>query len=214
MNPVRLPLRYCSAKSIGVKKMRTQMCTNKKNRFPQIFLLITYSLVLATFTGCGYTSRSLITKDYQAIYVRPFVNKIDITRETSVARKYEIYYPLLEKDITRQVISQFMFDGNLRIAKEEDADLILEGELVNYRRDALRYTGQDNKEIEEYRISIVVNLKLYDTRKEATLWEVKNLIGDTTYFTQGSLAKSESTAINEAVDDLARRVVDRVVEVW
>jgi CYTH domain-containing protein len=190
------------------------MYTDKKNRFPQIFLLIIYSLVLTTFMGCGYTSRSLITKDYQTIYVHPFVNKIDITRETSVARKYEIYYPLLEKDITRQVINQFMFDGNLRIAKEEDADLILKGELVNYRRDALRYTGQDNKEVEEYRISIVVNLKLYDTRKEATLWEVKNLIGDTTYFTQGSLAKSESTAINEAVDDLARRVVYRVVEVW
>jgi CYTH domain-containing protein len=180
----------------------------------RIKLLAICYLLFANFAGCGYTTRSLITKDYQTIYVRPFVNKIDITRETSVARKYEIYYPLLEKDITRQVIGQFMFDGNLRIAKEEDADLILEGELVNYRRDALRYTGQDNKEVEEYRISIVVNLKLYDTRKEAALWEVKNLIGDTTYFTQGSLEKSESTAINEAVDDLARRVVDRVVEVW
>ncbi len=197
------------------------MNTDKKKRCTQISLLATrYSLLatcyllFVTVSGCGYTTRSLITKDYQTIYVRPFVNKIDITRETSVARNYEIYYPLLEKDITRQVINQFMFDGNLRIAREEDADLILEGELVNYRRDALRYTGQDNKEIEEYRISIVVNLKLYDTRKEATLWEVKNLIGDTTYFTQGSLAKSESTAINEAVDDLARRVVDRVVEVW
>ena len=194
--------------------MRTRTHTDKKNRFTQLFLLTTYSLLLTTFMGCGYTTRSLISKDYRTIYVRPFVNKIDITQEASVARKYQIYHPLLEKDITRQVINQFILDGNLRIVNEGGADLVLEGELIDYRRDALRYTGQNNEEIEEYRISLGVNLRLYDTRREAMLWEVKNLIGDTTYFTQGSLAKSESAAINESIDDLARRVVNRVVEVW
>ncbi|MFH1577708.1 MAG: LptE family protein [Candidatus Omnitrophota bacterium] len=164
--------------------------------------------------GCGYSARSLISNLYRTIYVRPFANKIDITSETSVGRRYKLYYPLLEKDITSQVINQFIRDGNLRIAKEEQADLIIEGELIDYRRDALRYTGEDDEEVEEYRISIVVKLKLYDTAKQATLWEVGGLVGDTTYFTQGSQAKSESSAIADALDDLGRRVVDRVVEVW
>ncbi|MFC1658790.1 LPS assembly lipoprotein LptE [Candidatus Omnitrophota bacterium] len=161
--------------------------------------------------GCGYTTRSLITEDYQTIYVRPFVNKINITGETSVARRYQTYYPLLENDITRKVIDQFILDGNLRLAEEANADLILEGELVNYRRDALRYTGADEEEIEEYRISLVVTLRLYDASAQTVLWQVKNFTGDTTYFTAN---KSESQSINEAVSDLARRVVDRVIDIW
>jgi len=161
--------------------------------------------------GCGYTTRSLITQSYQTIYVRPFVNKINITSDTSVARRYKTYYPLLENDITRRVIDQFILDGNLRIAREEDADLILEGELVDYRRDALRYTGADDKQVEEYRISLMVNLRLYDGSGQTLLWKVNNFIGDTTYFTQD---QSESQAISEAVSDLARRVIDRVVDIW
>ena len=162
-------------------------------------------------TGCGYTTRSLITQDYQTIYVRPFVNKINITGETSVARRYQTYYPLLENDITRKVIDQFILDGNLRLAEEGNADLILEGELVDYRRDALRYTGADEEEVEEYRISLVVTLRLYDVSAETLLWQVKNFTGDTAYFTA---SKSESQAISEAVSDLARRVVDRVIDIW
>ncbi|MBU0549281.1 MAG: hypothetical protein KJ838_03045 [Candidatus Omnitrophica bacterium] len=183
----------------------------------RFFSLVTGCLLFVSIviiSGCGYSTRSLITKDYRTIYIAPFVNKIDITAVTSVASRYKIYRPLLEKDITREVIDQFILDGNLRLTREEEADLILEGELVDYRRDALRYMGQDNKEVEEYRISLAVNIKLYDTGKGVVLWDVASLVGDTTYFTQGSLAKSEAAAINEATSDLARRVVDRVVEVW
>ena len=183
----------------------------KRNRLlPTLLLLTTCYLLLTTISGCGYTTRSLITKDYQTIYVHPFVNKIDITSDTSVARRYKIYHPLLENDITRQVIDQFILDGNLRLAKEEDADLVLKGELIDYRKDALRYTGKDDKEVEEYRISLVVNLKLYGNPSKTLLWEIKNFVGDTTYFTQ----ESESSAISQAINDLARRVVDRTVDIW
>ena len=176
-----------------------------------MLLVICYSLFAIIIAGCGYTTRSLITQDYQTIYVSPFINQINITSETSVARRYKTYYPLLENDITRKVIDQFILDGNLRLAKEEDAHLVLRGELVDYRRDALRYTGADDQEIEEYRISLVVNLRLYDTSGQTLLWEVNNFVGDTTYFSQ---TKSEFQAISEAVSDLARRVVDRVVDIW
>jgi hypothetical protein len=183
----------------------------KKNRYTQIIFLFSVLCFLSSaIVGCGYTTRSLIRKRYQTIYVSPFVNKIDITTETSVARRYKIYHPLLENDITRQVIDQFILDGNLRLAKEEEADLVLKGALVDYRRDALRYTGNDDKEVEEYRISLAVNIKLYDTSGQTFLWETNNFVGDTTYFTTGS----ESSAISAAVDDLARRIVDHVVDIW
>jgi len=65
--------------------------------------------------------------------------------------------------------------------------------------------------VEEYRISLMVNLRLYDGSGQTLLWKVNNFIGDTTYFTQD---QSESQAISEAVSDLARRVIDRVVDIW
>lgn len=166
---------------------------------------------LLSISGCGYTTRSLIPQSYQTIYVRPFVNKIIISEESAAARRYQTYYPLLETIITQEVLNQFMLDGSLHIARDEKADLILDGELVSYRRDALRYTGRETRDIEEYRVSFAVNLKLYDRSRQAMLWELKGLTGDTTYLTGEEF---ESSAIGDAVSDLARRIVDRVVEEW
>jgi hypothetical protein len=164
------------------------------------------------FIGCGYTTRSMVSDKFKTIYVEPFANKIDITKETDAVYKYKIYKPRLETDITKSVIDKFLFDGNLRPQKLELADLVLKGELVEFRRDPLRYTDSD--EVEEYRINLVVNLSLRDNKENKLIWGENNFTGDTTYFTRGTAAKSEDTAINDAVSDLARRIVERTVEQW
>ncbi len=119
---------------------------------------------------------------------------------------------MLETDITRSVINKFLFDGNVRPVAEDSADLILKGELVEFRRDPLRYT--DNDEVEEYRINLIANLSLWDRKEDKLVWEEKNFTGDAIYFVSGSQAKSEELAINDALDDLSRRIVERVVEQW
>lgn len=162
-------------------------------------------------TGCGYTSRAFISNSYKTIYVSPFANKIDITQESDASSRYRLYRPLLETDITGATIERFVLDGNLRISRQEDADLILRGALMEYRRDALRYISDDV--VEEYRISLKMDLGLND-KEGKLIWEEKGLIGDYTYFVSGPNAKSESTAIDEAVKDISRRIVDRVVEEW
>jgi hypothetical protein len=179
-----------------------------------IFLLSTFYFLLSTlFTGgCGYTTRSMISSQFHTIYVAPFENKIDITQEVYSANKYRVYRPLLETDITRTVVNKFLFDGNLKPAPEDSADLILKGELVEFRRDPLRYN--DNDEVTEYRLNLVVNVSLLDRKESRLIWEEKGFTGNTTYFTTGQDAKTEDTAINDALDDLARRIVERTVEQW
>ena len=162
--------------------------------------------------GCGYTTRSLVSLKFKTINVKPFVNKMDITSEKQEYRDYRKYYTLLESSITQEVISRYIFDGNLKISTSKDADLILEGELVDYNRDVLRYT--DNNDVEEYRITIRVNLTTKDVKKDKVLWQENGFTGETTYFTTGLLAKSEDTAIRDAVADLARRIVERTIEEW
>jgi hypothetical protein len=170
-------------------------------------------LLIFAASGCGYTTRSLIANKYKTIYIEPFVNKVDITNERYTENKYRIYRPSIETDISRAVADKFLFDGNLKPVKKESADLILKGEVVQYRKDPLRY-NTDNTEVTEYRINLVVNLGLWDTKDNKLIWEEKSFTGDTTYFASGSQAKSESAAVSFALDDLARRVVERTVEQW
>ncbi len=183
-----------------------------KNLMKKIILLAANCSLLVSVFGCGYTTRSLISNKFRTIYITPFVNKIDITRDTDVANRYKINRPMLETEITKSAVNKFLFDGNLKPVKQENADLTLKGELVEFRRDPLRYT--DNDDVEEYRLNLVVNIKLWDNKEDKLVWEENGFTGDTTYFVSGSQAKSENTAINDAVADLSRRIVERAVEQW
>jgi hypothetical protein len=174
-----------------------------------IILPVACSLWLA---ACGYTTHSMVSNKFKTIYITQFANKVDITQETYSANKYRIYRPMLETDITRAVIDKFLFDGNLKPVKSESADLVLKGELTEFRRDPLRYTDSD--EVEEYRINLVVNIGLWDNKENKLIWQENNFTGDTTYFVTGQAAKSENIAVNDAISDLARRIVERAVEQW
>lgn len=176
-----------------------------------IFLFIP---VFAVFlAGCGYTTHAYVKETgYKTIYVEAFENKVDTTSEFSEGRRFKTYFPLLENKITNAVVNRYIFDGNLKSAKKEDADLVLKGELVNYRRESLRISTSDSPE--EYRITLFVNIVLTDNKTNKILWEKKEFAGDASYFTSGQFVKSESQAVEEAANDLARRIVELTVEAW
>ena len=142
---------------------------------------------------------------------------MNITQEGYSADKYHIYRPMLETDITKKVVNRYLFDGNLKLAKEAQADLVLKGELIEYRKDPLSYTA-NNEDVTEYRINININLSLWDKKENKLLWQESNFNGNYSYFTSfasGNVAiVSEDTAVNNAVEDLARRIVERTVEQW
>ena len=151
-------------------------------------------------------------RDYGDTATKPFVNKVDITAEVTDQSRFKIYRPLLESQTSNAIIAQFQTDGNLRVANPTKADAILTGELMDFRRDALRFDRSNN--VEEYRLSVVVNLELRDARRNTVIWTEENFIGDATYFVNGPLATVEPPALDRAVKDLARRVVERTVEGW
>jgi len=157
-------------------------------------------LFCSFFSGCGYTTKSTLSAHLQTIHVELFVNEIDYTAESS--RK--LYIPLLEIDIRNALVDRFLFDGNLLISKPGQGDLVLSGVLKGYNRSVLRFTDDDD--IEEYRIHITVSMTMYDTRKETVMWNESSFVGQATYFLTGPLARSEDAAVEEAVEDLARRI--------
>jgi hypothetical protein len=165
-----------------------------------------------THSGCGYTTGSLLPPSIKNIYVENFTNKIPITNEATIENRYKTYRPRLEIDITETLRDQYIFDGHLRVTEPKDADIILEGELVDFRREPTRYGYDDN--VEQYRIAIFVNLKMKDAKANKILWQETSFAGSDYYYVSGSQAESEEASITAAINDLARRIVERTIEVW
>ena len=165
-----------------------------------------------TLCGCGYSTGRLLPTRLQTVYVENFRNMIDVDKEVTEASRYTLYRPGLENDITEAVVNRFVFDGNLKIEDKEKADLILNGSLLAYLQDALRY--DENDDVEVYRIKIIVDIELIDTETDEQMWEEKGFVGEETYKTTGQFATSEDVARDEAIEDLARRIVERTIEGW
>jgi hypothetical protein len=162
-------------------------------------------------SGCGYTTKTLLPPEIKTIYVNTFKNSVDIAREPSDRRSFQVYRPGIEVKVTNDVINRFIYDGSLRFVDKESADCILRGELVEYARQPLRYSRAD--EVLDYRLTIVLRISLED-KNGKFLWKDVQIAGDTTFSTAGASAISEEAALNVAAGDVARRVVERTVEGW
>ena len=165
-----------------------------------------------SFSFFGYTSGSNLPAAECSVYVDNFVNKINVTEETSDSKPYYSYLPGMEADITRRVINRFIFDGNYEIKDARNAYFILKGQLIDFRREPLRYDA-DNKVL-EYRLSVVVDIELYKIKGDELVWRENHFAGESTYRTAGQFAKVENLAAQDAMNDLAERVVERTVENW
>ena len=190
------------------------MIRNQKSeiRSQNRFLCFLSSVLCLLLVGCGYTTRPGLASYLKTIYVKPLTNKIDLTQLTNDYQHFPVYRHGLESDVTTAIINRFQFTGLLRPANPSHADSRLEGELVDFRRDALRYNA--SQQVEEWRLSVVVDLRYYDQHQNTVLWEESRLTGDATYFELGAKAESEASALDRAVKDVARRVVERTVENW
>jgi hypothetical protein len=159
-------------------------------------------------SGCGYTTGSLLPSNYRTIAVEPFKNQVSYLNENVRG----LYIPLLENKAHDAILTRFQFDGHLKPGHADRADLVLEGNLTGFDREELRLS--DDLDVTEYRVRVTVSLKLFDKITGEVAWEEPSFSGEATYHLTGPLAKSEDAALQEALTDLARRVVERTLENW
>ena len=174
--------------------------------------LLSLFLSLGLIAGCGYTMKNAMPENIKTIHIAPVVNTIDLTGEISDKDRFKVYRPGLEVDLTNAIMNRFIFDGNLRVVSSDKADAILNAKLVDYRRDPLRYS--DGDDIQEYRLSVTIEVSVYLARDQKPLLQSNTITGDTSFFLSGPRAVSEDEAVIIAVDDLSRRVVDKIIELW
>ncbi len=175
---------------------------------------VAYCLLLSAscflLSSCGYTATRILPAYYRTIYVEPFENKIPIAEDVTERIGFATNYPEIEEKVTRGVINQFLFDGNLRITnKPENADLMLTGAIVDFYRQPIRRNADDT--VEEYRLNLSASVTLRDKAGKLLLQD-SAMVGDTTFFLTGPSARSEGTAVEDLVTDFSHRVVEWVSE--
>ena len=168
-------------------------------------------LLVGALSGCGYTTKSNLPENLKRIHVAPVKNGVDLSSEISDKTPFRVYRPGLEVELTNAVINRFIFDGQLKVTGPDKADAVVEATLVDYRRDALRYNVGD--EIQEYRLSISMDVAVTQKSDKKVLWSDR-VTGDTTFFLSGARSISEDQASAKAVEDVARRVVEKTIEYW
>ena len=164
-------------------------------------ILLGMTLVLLALPGCvGYRLGSTLPPDVKTIYVHLFINKCN--------------EPLLEIDTTNATVAEFQTDGTLRIVPKGEADVLLETTLNSMTLTPLRYDQIiDKAKPNEYRLTLQASFVL----KRAKTREIMNeasVIGESTFVFVGNLNSSKRAAIPAASEDLAKRIVEKVVETW
>ncbi len=126
----------------------------------------------------------------------------------------------ISTDMTEQIEEEFIREGRLRVTDSRDADSALYTTVVRYNKIPVSY--DENFIVEEYQLSMVVELVFVDNIKELRLWEEKrkdhrggieasviyNVSHDRGY------TETEEEARQRLIKEIARRILQRTIYGW
>jgi len=149
--------------------------------------------------GCGYSTRGNLPEHIKTVAVPIFKNR---TLEAGV-----------ESAITAGVVNAFSTGGRVRVVPLEEADAILEGEVVGYSLDGLAFDRNAN--VRAYRLQVVLNVEFRDVRRSALLWRQEGLQETSDFQVQGSVSDTVARgqgAMLQAATEIGRKVVNLAVD--
>lgn len=181
--------------------------------------LWTAAAMACCLTGCGYTTQSSLDPMYQTIAVSPFYDQTP---------EYDLQAPL-----SNALVRKFITDARLKVVKPEEADLLLEGVILDLHRKGLTHDQYD--EVTQSLLVVTAAVRLTDVKTGKVLWEDPLMAGETSFNTKAAGTSSnrlrgnaevylstvrsfatdeENRAASEALEQLASDIFYRVVEPW
>ncbi|MCR4288748.1 MAG: LPS assembly lipoprotein LptE [Candidatus Scalindua sp.] len=166
----------------------------KKISFSQLTCII---VLFAIISGCGYTTKSLISRKINSIFIPIFEN--------------DTFRSGLEFDLTTALKDEIMSNTKLRIATKDNADIILSGKIIRVDEGVHSSNAQDN--IVESSVTITVEIKVYERRTGRGLTLESPTITNTAEFIV-SRGENVKTATQESLEGLAKKIVYQLEEKW
>ncbi len=166
-------------------------------------------LLLCGFAGCA---------GYQLGPVKPKSMR-QITTIAVPSFKNETLEPRVEVLLANAVIKQIQQDGTYRIAKDSDADAILECTVEEIVRRPARSVRGNVLQTREYTLVIRGRYRVLD-RVNGTQLDGRSFSGQTSFFVTGTnniaadVNQDERQAIPLAAEDMAVRLVSQISEGW
>jgi len=127
--------------------------------------------------------------------------------------------PRIEVALASAVIKQLQKDGTYKVAREDQADAILEGTLEEIERDPARSVRGNVLLSREYDLTLRIRYRVMD-RITGKQLESRSVQGRTSFFVSGTNALSadviqdERQALPIAAEDAAVRLVSQIAEGW
>ena len=150
-------------------------------------------------SGCGYSAKVYnLPASIDSVYVQTFANHTD--------------EPKLENELMTKLVDSFQNDGHLFITANDQADAVLKGEIVGYTRQAMRYSSDES--VQEYRLNITVNFEFIDLSSGKPIVKANDFSGNASYYLSGVNAKSETAARTEAIENLSRLMLNKIITLW
>jgi len=150
-------------------------------------------------SGCGYSLRGNLPDHIQTVAVPVFTNK---TAE-----------PAVENFLTSAVVEAFSTNGRLRVVGADDADAILEGEVIGYALQSIAFDSLAN--VRQYRLIVTMNLRFRDVRRNTVLFEQQRLREKADFQVLGAVSQTisrEESAVRAAAIDIARAIVSLAID--
>ena len=133
--------------------------------------------------------------------------------------KNDTLEPRVEVLMANSIIKQIQQDGTYKIARENEADALLEGSLDEIQRRPARSVRGNVLQTREFNLVLRVKYKVTNRRTGQPIFQ-RNVTGTTSFFVSGSntiaadVYQDERQAIPIAAEDLATRLVSQISEGW
>jgi len=122
--------------------------------------------------------------------------------------------PAIELQVTHALRQRIQFDGRLKLLNSpENADAVIEVELTNYKLTSIAFRDDLKTTPAEYRLRITGVATLKDAGTGEILSESKTY-GEARFFFESDLTTSKRNALPTAAEELAKFMVDDLIERW
>ena len=117
--------------------------------------------------------------------------------------------------IACKVTAALALEGRLRVVPVEQADSILEGEIVGYQIDGAGFDRNQN--VQAYHLRVVLNVTFRDVRQNKMLWQENGLAQTADFQVQGQVSDTLAQgggAASQAATDIGRKIANAAVDLF
>ena len=169
-------------------------CTRHQGRF--ILAIFAFCILRISLSGCGYHCAERIESLppwIKTVYVAPWAN-----------RSNEL---LLGVWITEELRHEFLRGRGLKLVIKDEADVILEGEIVSTSTSGLSYIRYD--QAVERRITAECSVTLVRREGGKVIWQTSNIVREESFLVGKDIMHTEGLK-DEALQKLSRNVAEIV----